>query len=645
MLDVGHIFLRKTLLEARHIFCGKCRVVLLGVPYDRGHKETLKSNLARELHLMHYDVYLAVLLIAATCCSLTMVVLSWQRREFPIAVSYGLSMLASSFYTFGYAFELLADNLDDIRFWLRFEYLGIAFGPSLWLMMVMQYTSYIDRLRAKLVLPLLIVPTITFVAHYMNPWTGWFYTTMSLVKEEGLTLLLTEKGPLYILHVVYNYMLIAAGLIMLVQMLIRSERGTRKPAALMIAGSLVAYVFTLVYTAGLLPVPLDLSPFGLVIAGVFYLWGIYQFNMLRLAPLALRRVFASMQDAVLLFGPDDRLIGFNPSAQRMFPGLGGRQIGLSPGQVLAEMPGLSADIQMGAEAFRRRIQAGADDHYDIRFSTLRDRMQRSVGSMLLLADIGEAVRAERRILADSEKLSRLNAFKDKMFQVVAHDLREPLAVLVNLAELLEEENAENGRGSEVADEMGRQIRSTFTLVESLLDWLRSQSGGMAFYPAERDLPSTVERHFEMLLHRSKRKHLTLRSSIPPKTLVYADKEMLDLVLRNLLSNAIKFTEEGGTIEVDAQINPDRCVVSVRDTGSGISPAQAAGLLRETTYPVSETGTAGERGIGLGLALCRSFLRLNGGDVWFESELDLGSTFYFSLPVSPLNLNEDEGGKP
>ncbi|GGN94645.1 sensor histidine kinase [Saccharibacillus kuerlensis] len=592
---------------------------------------------------MHYDVYLAVLLLAATCCSLTMVMLSWQRREFPIAVSYGLSMLASSFYTFGYAFELLADNLDDICFWLRFQYIGIAFGPSLWIMMVMQYTSYVDRLRVKLVLPLLIVPLITLISHYTNPWTGWFYTSMSIVQEKGFVLAVMEKGPLYKLHVVYNYTLIAAGMLMLIQMLIRTKRSGRKPIVLMIAGSLVAYTVTLVHVAGLLPIPLDLSPFGLVIAGVFYLWGIYQFNMLRLAPLALRRVFASMQDAVLLFGPDDRLIGFNPSAQRMFSKLGGRQIGLSPEQVLAEIPGLSAGIQTGASAFRRRIQAGADDHYEVRFSTLCDRLQRPVGSMVLLTDIGEAVRSERRILADAEKLSQLNAFKDKMFQVVAHDLRDPLAVLVNLAELLEEESAERGSGGEVAEEMGRQIRNTFVLVESLLDWLRSQGGGMAFHPAERDLRRTVERHFEMLLHRSGSKHLTLCSSVPPGTLVYADKEMLDLVLRNLLSNAIKFTKEGGTIEIGAQIEPDRCVVSVRDTGSGISPAQAAGLLRETTYPVSEMGTAGERGIGLGLSLCRSFLRLNGGDIWFESEQDLGSTFYFSLPVSPST--EHEGGKP
>ena len=591
---------------------------------------------------MNYDFYLALLLLAATCGSLAMVVLSWQRKEFPIAVSYGFSMLASSFYTFGYAFELLADHLDDIRFWLRFEYVGIAFGPSLWMMMVMQYTGYADRLRPRIVLLLLIVPTITFVGHYTNEWTGWFYTSFSLVQDHGVMLAVTEKGPLYRLHVAYNYALAIAGLVLLVQMRIRTKRGARKPVTLMIVGSLFAYTLTFLYVIGLSPFLIDLSPFGLVVSGVFYLWGIYQFNMLRLAPLALRRVFASMQDAVLLFGPDDRLIGFNPAAKRVFPNLGGRQIGLKPEEVLSGMPGLSAGLQTGSAEFKRRIAAGADDHYDARFSTLRDRLQRPVGGMLLLTDVGEAVRSERQILEDSAKLGQLNAFKDKMFQVVAHDLRDPLAVLVSLSELLDEESAERGGSREVADEMGRQIRNTFALVESLLDWLRSQGGGMAFHPAKRDLNRTVDRHFELLLHRSRGKVLTMLSTVRPDTFVYADKEMLDLVLRNLLSNAIKFTSKGGTIEVGARIETGHCIVTVRDTGLGISPEQAVELLRET-YPVSGTGTAGERGIGLGLALCRSFLRLNGGDIWFESAVDRGSTFYFSLPVLPED--EPEGGKP
>ncbi|QDH21141.1 histidine kinase N-terminal 7TM domain-containing protein [Saccharibacillus brassicae] len=591
---------------------------------------------------MKYEMLLFALLIAATGCSLAMVALSWRRREFPIAVSYGLSMLASSFYTFGYAFELLADRLDDIRFWLRVEYVGIAFGTALWIMMVMQYTGSVGRLRARIVLPLLLVPLLTFVAHYTNPWTGWFYSSVSLVHVDGLALIATEKGPLYKLHIAYNYALIVAGMLLLVQMLLRAKPGTRKPIVFMIFGSLIAYIPSFVYVVGFLPLSIDLSPFGLVVAGIFYLWGIYQFNLLRLAPLALRRVFASMPDAVLLFGPDDRLIGFNPSARQMLPGLGGHQIGLSPEEVLAAMPALSGIVRTGAADFRQRAADGGDGHYDVRFSTLRDRLQRPAGSMVLLTDIGEAVRAERRILDDSAKLEQLNTFKDKMFQVVAHDLRDPLAVLVNLAELLEEESEDRGSRSEVADEIGRQIRGTFALIEGLLDWLRSQGGGMAFHPMQRDLPRTVERHFDRLRHRGESKRLTLRSSVRAGTLVYADKEMLDLVLRNLLSNAIKFTEEGGTIEVGARLEADRCVVYVRDTGSGMPPERAAALLRET-YPVSETGTAGERGIGLGLSLCRSFLRLNGGDIWFDSQLDLGSTFYFSLPVSPAE--DQEGGEP
>lgn len=588
---------------------------------------------------MNDNLVLAILLLAATCCTLFMTALSWWRREYPIAVVYGLSMLASSFYTLGYAFELLSHELESIRFWLRIEYIGIAYGPSLWMMMVLQYTGLVERIRPKLLLPMLIVPTITLIGHYTNDWTHAFYTWFSLLQQGDFTFAISGKGPLYELHVIYNYTLVIIGLGLLVQMLVRAKGMARRPIVMVLIGSLIAYSLTFVYVAGFLSIPLDLSPFGLVFSGIFYLWGIYQFNMLRLAPLALRRVFASMQDAVLLFGPDDRLVGFNPAARRVFPDVGSRQIGFRPQAVFQ---GFSSLVElMQKEEFKGRVASEHDQHYEARLSVLYDRLHRPVGRMLTLIDVGEAVRAERQILADTEKLARLNAFKDKMFQVIAHDLRDPLAVLVNLSELLEEEQQGTEGSREIVEEMGRQVRNTFTLAESLLDWLRTQGGSMTVHPIEQELAAAVERQFQFLRHRSSSKQLTLRAFVPPEAYVYADKETLDLVLRNLLSNAVKFTEQGGQIEVRARSESDRWIVAVHDTGAGLSSEQAGVLLREM-YPVSETGTAGERGAGLGLSLCRSFLRLNGGDLWFESTHRLGSTFYFSLPAWRVP-EEGEGG--
>jgi signal transduction histidine kinase len=290
-----------------------------------------------------------------------------------------------------------------------------------------------------------------------------------------------------------------------------------------------------------------------------------------------------------------------------------------------------------------QISGLADEpFYNVHLSFIRNNRQMPVGKMLVLSDVTDMVRAEERLLDNARQLGELNTFKDKMFNVVAHDIRDPLAVLVNLMELMEDEMQACGENhDEVVHEMGQQIQNTFTLVESLLEWFRSQRGGMVFSPVERDLAQTVQANVRLLLVRGEGKQIRMISEIPTGTFVYADKEMLDLIIRNLLSNAIKFTNPGGFIRLNADRRDDKIIVSVSDTGEGIPAEQAETLLQEA-YPVSSAGTAGERGVGLGLTLCREFVRLNGGEIWFDSSPTQGSTFYFSIPAPPEALSVRSG---
>ncbi|QJD84588.1 hypothetical protein HH215_16320 [Cohnella herbarum] len=412
----------------------------------------------------------------------------------------------------------------------------------------------------------------------------------------------------------------------------------KKQVAFMLIGSCGPFGFPLIYLSGAFDMPIDLSPFGFVFSGIFYMLGIFHFDMLRLAPLALRKVFESMQDAVIVFDLDHNLTSFNHSAHRVIEDLHKNKVGQPSVEVFSQYPVLLATIlQPPSSISKIQLSGRADDpFYNVHLSLIRDKKEMPVGKMLILSDVTEMVRVEDRLLDNARQLSELNTFKDKMFNVVAHDIRDPLAVLVNLMELMEDEMEACGEShDEIVHEMGQQIQNTFTLVESLLDWFRTQRGGMVFSPVERDLAQTVQTNVRLLRVRSEGKQIRLISEIPKDTFVYADKEMLDLIIRNLLSNAIKFTNSGGVIRLKADRRDDKMIVSVSDTGEGISSDQADSLLQEA-YPVSSTGTAGERGVGLGLTLCREFVRLNGGEIWFDSMPAQGSTFYFSIPL-PLEV--------
>lgn len=585
---------------------------------------------------MNYNQYLSALLIVATCCTLNMAFLAWKRRAVPIAISYGLGMLAGAFYTFGYAFEILSPTLDPIRFWLRVEYIGIPFGSMLWIIMVLQYTGRHAFIRKWVVAGLMVIPITTLVAHYTNEWHHLFYKSMTIDRSESFPLVTLVKGPLYWVHVTYAYTLFIIGTGLMVHMYRKATPRMKKQIALMMIGSCGPYGGTLIYLSGVTIIPIDFTPFGFVFSGVFYMWGIYQFNMLRLAPLALQKVFESMQDAVIVLDLDNCIASFNQSASQTIEGLNRRNVVGQPAVHIFSLYPKIVERLIKHEPFSdNKVQIAREANakfYNIHLSLICDNDQKPIGKMLLLSDVTETVRTEERLHDNARQLSELNTFKDKMFNVVAHDIRDPLAVLTNLMELLEEEiqTCEESH-EEIVHEMSQQIQNTFTLVESLLDWFQSQRGGMVFNPIKWDLAQAVKMNMRLMQVRSEGKSIQIRSDISVGTFVYADKEMLDLIMRNLLSNAIKFTNHGGSIEIKAEHREDKIIVAVRDSGQGIHSDQANTLLQED-YPISTFGTAGERGVGLGLTLCREFVRLNGGEIWLDSVPGQGSTFYFSIPA-------------
>jgi len=587
---------------------------------------------------VNYSMSLSALLMAATCCSLVMCYLSWKRREFPIAITYGLGMLAGSFYTFGYAFEITSTTLEQIRYWLRIEYMGIPFGSTIWIIMVLQYTGRQALIRKPMVVLLMIVPVLTLVAHYTNEWHHLYYRSITIDLSAGFPLAHLVIGPMYIVHIVYSYIFFIIGMGLMIQMYRKETPHMKKQIGFMMIGSLGPFGFPIIHLSGVLKLPIDISPFGFIFSGIFFMWGIYQFNMLRLAPLALEKVFESMQDAVIVIDLDKRITSFNRSASQLFESLHNKRVlGQPAADIFSRYPDvLDTFMQAAPSSYKFKISGTSksqDRTYNAHLTMINDRKLKQVGKMLMLSDITDTVLYEEKLRDNASQLAELNSFKDKMFKVVAHDIRDPLALLINLMEIMEEDLQTDGQiHNEIVQEMGRQVNNTFTLVEGLLDWFNSQKGGMVFNPVIRDLAHTVQTNVQLMQVRSDSKNISILTDISKDLYVYADKEMLDLIIRNLLSNAIKFTPLGGSIRLNAIHANGEIIVSISDSGAGISAEQADSLLRED-YLVSSLGTAGERGVGLGLTLCREFVRLNGGRIWFESTPTYGTTFYFSLPAS------------
>ena len=170
---------------------------------------------------------------------------------------------------------------------------------------------------------------------------------------------------------------------------------------------------------------------------------------------------------------------------------------------------------------------------------------------------------------------------------------------------------------------------TTGLMENLLQWAKSQMQAESVKPQMLDIATITKEVVQLLRLQAEAKHIYIQSKIERPVFVYADRDMINLVLRNLLSNAIKFTPEEGCICVDAREMRSHIEVLVQDTGTGISQEGLKKLMDENYY--TTRGTEGEAGTGLGLMLCKEFLSRNGGIMRIESEPGKGSTFAFTLP--------------
>lgn len=235
------------------------------------------------------------------------------------------------------------------------------------------------------------------------------------------------------------------------------------------------------------------------------------------------------------------------------------------------------------------------------------------------------------ITKQAQQLKELNQLKDKLFSIIAHDLRSPLGSLVTLLKLTKEGYFTEEGFKEIVDELSKNVGYTSELLENLLNWAQSQMQGLKVKPTIFKVSTIVDDKFELYKEQAQAKGIKLINSIDPKVTAYADGSMIDLVLRNLIANAIKFCEQGDMITVSAVDVDEMLQVSVCDTGLGMSPVNVRKLFGKEIF--STKGTLNERGSGLGLLLCKDFIALNGGAIWAESLEGEGSEFFFTLPKS------------
>jgi signal transduction histidine kinase len=241
-----------------------------------------------------------------------------------------------------------------------------------------------------------------------------------------------------------------------------------------------------------------------------------------------------------------------------------------------------------------------------------------------------AAQAQNLTITNTE-LERLNKTKDKFFSIIAHDLRNPFNAIMGFSEMLchDFKEMDDKQKLGLLELISLSSESAYNLLDNLLQWARTQTDKIKYNPEYFDLSEVVRQVIDLHGIIAEKKQVSVESTIPQSTEVYADRNMIHTVIRNLISNAIKFSHKGGRVFLSSFENGMMTEVVIRDEGTGMSRENLSMLFRIDTY-YSTSGTSGETGTGLGLIICKEFVEKNGGRIRASSKEGQGTAISFTL---------------
>lgn len=257
----------------------------------------------------------------------------------------------------------------------------------------------------------------------------------------------------------------------------------------------------------------------------------------------------------------------------------------------------------------------------------------------------EVEEQSKELTIQRDELQQLNATKDKLFSILAHDLRNPFHIIIGFSDLLltDLQKMSETKIRKFLNMIHSSSKRGNDLLDNILQWSRMQTGRISFYPESLQLSKIVNENYTFFAGEVQAKQINFQQFIDSDIIITADENMLNTILRNLISNAIKFTHKNGKIIIDVKFLNRFMQISISDNGVGITPENQKKLFLLNSN-ITTKGTNEEAGTGIGLMLCKEFVERHGGKIWFESEVSKGTTFFFTIPSSFPSSWQSELGK-
>lgn len=252
----------------------------------------------------------------------------------------------------------------------------------------------------------------------------------------------------------------------------------------------------------------------------------------------------------------------------------------------------------------------------------------------IFTDVTEFKQMEMNLLTEKEKMENANEAKTKLVSVLSHDLRSPYATIINYLDLLKEryDSFDDTKKKEIIDIVYQTTKGSLNLLEDLLEWARCDSDSIQIEYSKIEVNGFLRQQLDVFENAAKLKNITFQVNGEKNLMIKTDLNLLSSIVRNLLSNAIKFSRINSQVQLNYYQSGDKIVFAIKDEGIGMNERQISNLFK-ITNSASRTGTAGERGTGFGLKIVKEYIKKLQGEIWLNSKINVGTTFYFSLPIN------------
>lgn len=556
------------------------------------------------------------------------------RKSNSAAKVFGVNMLFTALWAVAYSLELSSSTLPDMLIWVNVEYIGITMLPVTWIAFVVCFTGKTKLINKANIAAILVIPILTLVFVCTNDNHHLYYKDLSIDHSGSFPMLDIKPAIWYWIFTIYFYLNLAAGLYILASTFIKQGAIYKKQKRIIFGAALIPWIANIIYILGFRPHDhLDPTPYAFITSDLIVCYGLLKFSLFDIIPIAREKIIETLRDGVLVLDDQDRIIDVNLK-MRSFLQQDDIQslVGVSFNKTLLNQTLLHEVIRKRKED---KIEISKDFNgeertFEVDVNTIFEK-DIFTGSIITFRDITDRTKAEQKLSEQAVELRELNRLKDRLFSIIAHDLRGPIMNLKLLVNMISTGMITDAEFKSFIPELSKKMAYTSDLLENLLYWSKTQLEGQKIDVSVFDLKKLIKSEIQYSGNKAIEKGITILDEIFPKQLVSADVHMIELVMRNLINNAIKFSNKGDTITITAnKLNHATLMVCVKDTGTGMKPEIVEKLFMAETF--TTLGTNNEKGTGLGLQLCKDFIEKNNGKIWAESNYGIGTSVCFTIPA-------------